>query len=1056
MKETLRSVPPAAVAAAAPLLQRASAGVAALFKLVGSSETKYAEESEACVREIRQQLDASDSDTKLKGLRRALAAEAAAGNAEGSASGRQSLFFPDVLKNLETSDFELKRLVYLYLVEHSGSRPDLTLLAINGFRKDLFHRSHVVRAFALKALSSLQLLEILQLLLQSVRRAAVDTSPLVRKTAAHAAAKLCFLDPDLLPEVLQLLLQLLQDGEPAVLGAAAVSLRLLLHLHSQTSQTEGPPSQTQTCNDVSAENALLSDREFRQVETLSALHPLYRRLLAVLPQLQPAAQVALVDLLTRYCRAFFRKPRVRSPEGGAECTDGAGGEGAAASADCRKAEAVYDPLPEDYEAFRGGLLLLLHSDSAAVVTSACASLYALFPPKDWTPVVPALLRTLHATPPDCRGPLLEVVWEFSLVKPSLFAPHFRHFFLKQSDPRALRLSKLRLLLHLCQQSSASMRQAMLQAFLLELQEYVHWAGDAALTTASFGALKILAMRHPSAQPFCLRLFLQLLDSSSAAVASEAVVAVRTLLQHLQTGAQQRPQVGRLVLLLAAQLQRLKAPAARASVVWIVGRHHAGLGNAGEEGAATSGIAEDALRQLTKTFPSEGPEAKAQVLLLALRLWFFHRCTLQTLRDGASAGSGPGEGREAEEEGWRGVRSEASAEGTPVTVDSPQQPLAEEQRLMCLQQQRLLAEQEVCRRVEGMLGYLLKLASFDACVDVRDLARFYAKMKSLASTETAGALDEKDRDMRVFALKYLRSLAFPSGTEESEELRVPSSPADSHQTPLAETSPAPSEANLESRLWIASSSTAVCDEADLCFSLSADPTVAQSRRAAKASSLASSALPLPAFAKEDSEASLRVPPAEAALRLGGGGFQGSAFSPEASRDGRGSCGLPAQALSSADAAKNFCAAELMGRGPEGSRRVLTTQDLEAFLQTDFSDACLDGSSSPVPTSPSAARAPRGGACGGAFPEGGRREDCFEQNAKAFAPAGVSRSEEGSGKVWDLFNLDPSADCPKDRHLGAGGENFVFGEDAESDEGEGLAAQKRAEQGQGRGEEVATLQ
>lgn len=46
-----------------------------------------------------------------------------------------SSLFPDVLKNVSTEDMEMKKLVYLYLMNYATSQPELVVLAINTFCK---------------------------------------------------------------------------------------------------------------------------------------------------------------------------------------------------------------------------------------------------------------------------------------------------------------------------------------------------------------------------------------------------------------------------------------------------------------------------------------------------------------------------------------------------------------------------------------------------------------------------------------------------------------------------------------------------------------------------------------------------------------------------------------------------------------------------------------------------------------------------------------------------------------------------------------------------------
>ena len=46
-----------------------------------------------------------------------------------------SMLFTDVVKNMATTDMELKKLIYLYIINYAKSHADLAILAINTFRK---------------------------------------------------------------------------------------------------------------------------------------------------------------------------------------------------------------------------------------------------------------------------------------------------------------------------------------------------------------------------------------------------------------------------------------------------------------------------------------------------------------------------------------------------------------------------------------------------------------------------------------------------------------------------------------------------------------------------------------------------------------------------------------------------------------------------------------------------------------------------------------------------------------------------------------------------------
>ena len=46
-----------------------------------------------------------------------------------------SQLFPDVVKCGQTDDLELKKLVYLYLMNYAKSQPDLSIMAVHTFVK---------------------------------------------------------------------------------------------------------------------------------------------------------------------------------------------------------------------------------------------------------------------------------------------------------------------------------------------------------------------------------------------------------------------------------------------------------------------------------------------------------------------------------------------------------------------------------------------------------------------------------------------------------------------------------------------------------------------------------------------------------------------------------------------------------------------------------------------------------------------------------------------------------------------------------------------------------
>lgn len=59
-------------------------------------------------------------------------------SARRSSDGRRaslSALFPDVVNCMQTDNLELKKLVYLYLMNYAKSQPDMAIMAVNTFVK---------------------------------------------------------------------------------------------------------------------------------------------------------------------------------------------------------------------------------------------------------------------------------------------------------------------------------------------------------------------------------------------------------------------------------------------------------------------------------------------------------------------------------------------------------------------------------------------------------------------------------------------------------------------------------------------------------------------------------------------------------------------------------------------------------------------------------------------------------------------------------------------------------------------------------------------------------
>lgn len=105
-------------------------------------------------------------------------------------------FFPQVVQCLSSSTssnttssasaIQIRSLVSLYILRQAAFEPDLALLAVNMYQKDLRDPNPIIRALAIRTLAGMELDSIVTLVLMSLKTASRDTNWFVRRTVAEA------------------------------------------------------------------------------------------------------------------------------------------------------------------------------------------------------------------------------------------------------------------------------------------------------------------------------------------------------------------------------------------------------------------------------------------------------------------------------------------------------------------------------------------------------------------------------------------------------------------------------------------------------------------------------------------------------------------------------------------------------------------------------------------------------------------------------------------------------------------------------------------------------
>eukprot|EP00029_Vermamoeba_vermiformis_P013847 TRINITY_DN877_c0_g1_i2.p1 TRINITY_DN877_c0_g1~~TRINITY_DN877_c0_g1_i2.p1 ORF type:complete len:881 (+),score=403.46 TRINITY_DN877_c0_g1_i2:5113-7755(+) len=168
--------------------------------------------------ELKEELNSFKEDKKKDAVKKVIAAMTVGKDVSG--------LFTDVLNCIQTNNLELKKLVYLYLMNYAKTQPDRAILAVNTFVKDSEDPNPLIRALAIRTMGCIRVDKIVEYLCEPLRKSLRDRDPYVLKTAAICVAKLFDINPSLCEEqgFLEMLRELLADSNPMVVANAVAAL----------------------------------------------------------------------------------------------------------------------------------------------------------------------------------------------------------------------------------------------------------------------------------------------------------------------------------------------------------------------------------------------------------------------------------------------------------------------------------------------------------------------------------------------------------------------------------------------------------------------------------------------------------------------------------------------------------------------------------------------------------------------------------------------------------------------------------------------------------------
>jgi AP-1 complex subunit beta-1 len=418
------------------------------------------------VQELKDELHSLDRQVKKNAVKKVIA---------NMTVGKDvSTLFPDVVQCMQTDSIELKKLVYLYVMSYAKTQPEIAVLAVNTFRKDASDPNPLIRALAVRTMGCIRLNQILEYLLEPLRRCCQDTDPYVRKTAATCVAKVWDMNPEAVEDqgFIEILQDMMEDSNPMVASNAVASL-------TEIKETSGR-----------------SDIFDLDESTIS-------KLLTALNECTEWGQVAILDAI-------------------ASIED----DNAIAS---KTAHTIIERITSRLSHANQAVVLsairvivkmidrlIAKDDSASFISSVLKK------------ITPPLISLLASEGPEIQYVSLRCMNLIIQKFPEMLSGNVKVFFTKYTDPIYIKLEKLEILIMLVSLSNVDQ-------VLMELREYATEVDVEFVRRTVRGIGRIaIKLNNSDAAAKCISILLSLIEMKTNYVVQEAVVVARDIFRKYPT------------------------------------------------------------------------------------------------------------------------------------------------------------------------------------------------------------------------------------------------------------------------------------------------------------------------------------------------------------------------------------------------------------------------------------------------------------------------------------------------------------------------------------------
>lgn len=504
-----------------------------------------------------------------------------------------SQYFEQVIKHACSTNTELRVLVYSYVIKNCLLNPDLSVLIISSIQKDLRNDNSLMRAMAIKYLSSLPIPIISPVISASIEQCVNDLNYHVKSAGITALLNLMKIDNGQTDFVIDIIEKSIKDNYPISNGRAL----MVYHKFQNT-------------------NIIGNDHTF--------IHSNFHKLVKNMVDFDEWSQSYCIEYFTTYSRRYFMDP-LKKTENISECNSKVeerddDDDDIVNNKDTKEEQYDLDmekPLISNthHQFLTDQILSLTSSMNPSVTLSIIKYVFSTKISSLYKLSIEALMCIYLHPSNTIKYIVLKNILEILKTYRSYFDSYISYFYVYSCDISEIIMLKLQAL-------SLLINEYNYESIINELKFYLKSTSNI-LVSATIKIMAKCASKHSSTIHPCIMSLLKFLSSDKDEFVAETVIAIKSMLQLIDenqiklSADGEYGDINSLFISILEQLSMLvnsiKHPSAKASIIWLIGIYSFKIPH----------LAPDIFRILIADFGFQDMIVKQQILNLATKLAVNH-------------------------------------------------------------------------------------------------------------------------------------------------------------------------------------------------------------------------------------------------------------------------------------------------------------------------------------------------------------------------------------------------------------------------------------------------